>query len=148
MKYPRHIYAITHNKTGRTYVGSSSHFQERISHHFCLLRRGEHSIEDMQADYDEHGNDFTVRVLDRIECHDDREQEYEWMSIFRSTERGFGYNYKDNTVSKRHATRKINPMRAKDALVEFISSLKDNEIEKLCDRLKEITALLENTAEE
>lgn len=100
MDFPRKIYAIQHNKTKRMYIGSSCKVVERISHHMSLLRSGKHPVEDMQKDFDEHGDDFSASVLEVITEYDDRNKEYEWMRKYRSRERGIGYNYKD-TIAER-----------------------------------------------
>lgn len=95
MKYPRQVYAITHNETKRTYVGSSEDVCRRYREHIHELRRGRHRVEDMQADYSEYGENYTLTILDRIESEKDVAKEYEWMSKKGTHIRGKGYNYKD-----------------------------------------------------
>jgi hypothetical protein len=53
-------------------------------------------VEDMQKDYDEYGENFSYFILGKIETWQERKQEYEWMIKYRSFDRKFGYNYKDN----------------------------------------------------
>ncbi len=95
MDFPRTIYAITHNQTHRTYIGSSKNPAGRIESHLCALRRGCHPVEDMQADFDAFGEDYTIDCLEVVTKFDDRFREYEWMKTYRSHVRGVGYNYKD-----------------------------------------------------
>ncbi len=91
----RQVYAITHNPTGKSYIGSSKNAIERMKSHIWSLRRGAHPVEDMQTDYDLYGEDYTLSILDEIYSFDDREREYEWMEKLKSNIRGCGYNYKD-----------------------------------------------------
>ena len=95
MKFPRKIYAITHNVTKRTYIGSSCRVEARIGSHLSRLRCHKHHIGDMQADYDKYGELYSIEVIDEISCYDERHKEYEWMERFKSRIRGIGYNYLD-----------------------------------------------------
>lgn len=95
MKFPRKVYCIRHNPTERVYIGSSSNVDRRIGAHISALRRGSHINEDMQADYNRHGEDYTITILDSIENMSEVEKEYEWMKMYESNVRGKGYNYKD-----------------------------------------------------
>jgi hypothetical protein len=63
--------------------------------HISALRRGQHINEDMQADYNLHGEDYTFTILDTIESREESSKEYEWMKKYESHVRGKGYNYKD-----------------------------------------------------
>ena len=96
VKLPRTIYAIQHNKTKRIYIGSSSDVPNRYWSHIYKLRNGKHGVEDMQKDFDEHGEDFSLFILDEINTHDERIKEYECMNKYQSNIRGKGYNYKDH----------------------------------------------------
>lgn len=95
MKFPRKVYCIRHNPTDRVYIGSSSNVDRRIGAHISALRRGTHINEDMQADYNRHGEDYTITILDVIESREASVKEYEWMKKYESTVRGKGYNYND-----------------------------------------------------
>jgi group I intron endonuclease len=100
MHIPRKIYAIKHNTTGRIYIGSSRDVESRIKNHICQLRIGKHNVADMQADFNEYGENFSFFVLDEIECYEDRVKEYEWMRKLETNVRGKGYNYKDMVFTK------------------------------------------------
>lgn len=100
MKFPRKVYAIRHNKTNRVYVGSSHRVDERFREHMCALRGGRHSVEDMQADFEKYGEDYSFTVIDEIATYEDRIKEYDWMKKYHSYERGLGYNYKDYAFRK------------------------------------------------
>lgn len=93
--YPRVIYMITHNVTKRMYIGSTGQFDKRIKIHLSNLRRGKHSVEDMQKDFDEYGENYTIEVLAEINIGDSFRKEYDLMNKYRSRIRGVGYNYKD-----------------------------------------------------
>jgi group I intron endonuclease len=61
------IYEITCDETGVVYIGSTSDFARRISHHFGKLRRGVHPCKPMQADFTTHGSKaFTVRLVEVV----------------------------------------------------------------------------------
>lgn len=95
MKYPRKVYAIRHNVTNRVYIGSSCHIDKRFAEHITALRGHRHPVEDMQADFDRYGDDFSLTVLDHIGTEADKNKEYEWMKKNQSYIRGIGYNYND-----------------------------------------------------
>ena len=95
MKYPRKVYCIRHNVTDRVYIGSSSNVDRRFMAHIHALRRGAHIVGDMQEDYNRHGEDYTLTVLDTIDNEGEKDKEYEWMKAYASHERGRGYNYND-----------------------------------------------------
>lgn len=100
---------ITHNPTGRAYIGSSATVESRIQTHLSNLRGGRHPVEDMQADFDAYGGNYSVVILESVEGKntEDRFREYEWMRLYRTNERGRGYNYKDRVVSPyQHSPKK------------------------------------------
>ena len=96
MRLPRKVYAIQHNVTKKIYIGSSYDVEQRYKSHIWALRGGKHTVEDMQDDYDEYGEDYSVFILDEITNYDQRCAEYEWMRKYNSIDRRYGYNYKDN----------------------------------------------------
>jgi group I intron endonuclease len=95
VKYPRKVYAIRHNVTNRVYIGSSCHIDKRFAEHISALRAHRHPVEDMQADFDRYGDDFSLTILDHIGTEADKNKEYEWMKKNQSYIRGIGYNYND-----------------------------------------------------
>lgn len=119
-KFPRVIYKITHNVTGRMYIGSTGDYERRISLHFAALRSGRHTVEDMQSDADLYGMDFTVEIIDEIHNFKDFRKEYEFMNRYNSRIRGIGYNYKDN-----HAKIRTGYINAKAELVRAGLTLSD-----------------------
>lgn len=104
-EYRRTIYSIKHNATGREYIGCTANFDKRIKAHMSSLRGGRHPVEDMQADFDKYGNDYTVCVLEEITAYCERAREYELIKEHESYVRGKGYNYKD-WIAKRRAAWK------------------------------------------
>ena len=102
MNFPRSVYMIKHNATGRIYIGSTAHLKNRLSCHLSRLRCGKHHIEDMQADFDKYGENYTIEVLDEIATIEEKHKEYEWMKKFNSLERGVGYNYRDHINDTKH----------------------------------------------
>ena len=92
------VYMIRHNVTGRMYIGRSKDVPLRIKQHFWKLRAGKHPIEDMQRDFDEFGDNFTVSIIGE-ENNDNWHLEIEMMDKYKSTTRGVGYNYKDPHIT-------------------------------------------------
>ena len=100
MNQHAYVYALRHNATGKVYIGSSSCPKERYRHHLNRLRRGAHSVEDLQEDFDKHGEDFTFCILE--ETFDNRTgRERCWMAKLKTRDRRYGYNYKDPTARGR-----------------------------------------------
>ena len=113
----RTVYAIRHKKTNRVYVGSSIRPDERYKSHLQRLRAGTHPVEDMQDDFNKYGEDYTFLILDKIETHEDRRKEYDWMRKYNSTNRACGYNYKDH--EKTYSRRLSESDKRKKELKEF-----------------------------
>lgn len=99
MKYSIKIYAIKHNVTNRIYIGSSKNADRRIYSHLSALRGHRHKVEDMQADFDKYGEDYTITILEEINNFEEHRKEYEWMKKYKSHIRGIGYNYKDHVFT-------------------------------------------------
>ena len=95
MDYPRFIYAIQHNESKRMYIGITRNVKRRYLNHIYALRSGKHSIEDMQKDFDEYGENYTLFVLE------DLDKEYEYMREYQTYVRGIGYNYKDKVFAEK-----------------------------------------------
>ncbi len=106
MDFPRTVYAIQHNKTSRTYIGSSKNPEKRVRSHLSALRSGRHSIKDMQDDFDLYGDDYTITYLEEITDYSDRFHEYDWMYRYNSHIRGKGYNYMDRFTQEKPTINK------------------------------------------
>jgi group I intron endonuclease len=89
------------------YIGSSYNVTKRYQTHMSSLNTGNHPVEDMQRDFDEYGEDFTLFILDEINTMDEKDKEYDWMHKYNSIERGVGYNYKDHTTRRKEPNRTI-----------------------------------------
>ena len=98
MDYPRKIYLIRHDNTGRIYIGSSSKPDRRYASHMYQLKNGWHPVEDMQTDANKYGLNFTFTIIDEIQDASEASKEYQWMKQFKSFIRGVGYNYKDSAM--------------------------------------------------
>lgn len=103
MKLPRQIYVIQHGPTKKRYVGSSVNAQRRFNQHLYRLRHGIHPVEDMQADFDRYGEDYTLTVIGEITTRAERELEYGWMLIYATYDRRYGYNYLDPAMARQTA---------------------------------------------
>lgn len=114
MNIPRQVYAIKHNITNHIYIGSSSNVTVRVRKHLGDLRRHKHTVEDMQADFDQYGEDYTVTILDDINVYSDKDKEYEWMLKLSTNVRGVGYNYKDSYAKYLERKKKSCPKTKKN----------------------------------
>ena len=117
MDFPRTIYAIQHNVTKRIYIGSSCRLKDRYKNHIYALRTGKHSNEDMQSDYDQYGEDYSVFALEEVCKYDDRSKEYEWMKKYKTHQRGIGYNYNDPAFTR---SKKPTELPLKEGLPETV----------------------------
>lgn len=108
------VYALRCNANGKLYIGSSHRMDQRLHEHMVALRSGRHPNAEMQADFNKYGDDFSACVLQDY-CHDDTSRtrlEAAYMTIFKTRDRQYGYNYLD--VTKDHDIKRIKfyPMNA------------------------------------
>lgn len=103
--YHRFIYSIKNNVTGREYIGRTADLKKRIQHHMACLRSGNHCVEDMQADFDKYGDNFTISILEEITDFKQNKREYELIESHKSYIRDNGYNYNDTTFRKWKAAK-------------------------------------------
>ena len=92
------IYAIRHRKTNRMYIGRTTRTLEgRIGAHLQDLRANKHSVEDMQKDFNEYGEDFEFYILDVVDTDpfNVQKREKDYMRKYRTYDKQYGYNYKD-----------------------------------------------------
>ena len=99
--YPRTIYAIKHNVTGKVYIGSSVNISERYYAHICLLRKGKHSANLMQKDFDKYGEDYTVYKIGTIKDESEKDLEYQKMLEYDTINPEHGYNQGDFKMRSR-----------------------------------------------
>lgn len=124
----RSVYKITHEVTGRVYIGSSNDPQRRYQAHLSALRNGKHPVEDMQMDFDEFGGSFNFEVIDTISDESENHKEYDHMVACRSNVRGKGYNYKDKNCKTEDPENKLlrlvsqskDPEETMGACIEFV----------------------------
>ena len=128
LDFPRTVYAIRHNKTGKVYIGSSKHPEQRVKSHLYALRAGRHSVGDMQSDFNTYGEDYTITYLEEITKHEDSIHEYEWMRKFKSYIRGAGYNYNDHYKQDK---TKPNKVTYRDKINALLKATEDIETLKL-----------------
>lgn len=107
MDFPKTVYEIKHNKTNRSYIGTSKHPENRVYSHLSALRSGRHPVRDMQDDFDAYGEDYTISFLEVIEKYEDRNHEYDWMRKRNSFIRGMGYNYNDHFKQDKSKPNKV-----------------------------------------
>ena len=123
MRLPRDIYAIQHNVTKRIYIGSSRDVKGRYMNHMYRLRANKHSVEAMQDDFNNYGENYSLYILDKITDFSDKGKEYEWMSKYKTYDREYGYNYKEVGAQAKRKLIDIIPL--KDGLPEMKDSKKE-----------------------
>jgi hypothetical protein len=96
MNFPRKVYLLYNTVTGKGYVGSTVNIKQRMYAHFITLKCGKHPVEELQNDYDEYGDHFTVKILDTIYSIDETHKEHDWMRKLNTFDKRYGYNYKDH----------------------------------------------------
>lgn len=95
MYFPRTVYAIQHNETGRIYVGSTKNVASRFMAHLQLLKSGKHSNAAMQDDFDKYGEGYSLYILDTAFTKDQKHLEYDWMEKLKTYDPRIGYNGND-----------------------------------------------------
>lgn len=95
MIFPRKVYAIQHNKTKRILIGSATDVEKRYRSTIWNLRSGKHKVKDLQDDFIQYGEDFSLYIIDEIKCPKERHKEFEWIEKYETCTRGIGYNYQD-----------------------------------------------------
>ena len=97
MALARSVYAIRHNPTGKVYVGSTYHeVKFRVRQHIVKLRNHKHSIELMQKDFDEYGDDYSYFIVYVSNYEREAfEREKLVMNLLRTRDPKYGYNYKE-----------------------------------------------------
>lgn len=146
MKFPRQVYAIQHLVTRKIYIGSSANVEQRYATHLSQLRKGTHPVEDFQQDYNEHGEQLRLAILDEIADKWELDKEYEWMDLYETYKRPYGYNYKDvQFTPQKHITRQANAPAyiERRELLDEIKGLVDRVIST--EHLKLIASLLRSS---
>lgn len=117
------IYAIRCKANGKMYIGKTeaARIRARINQHLQYLERNSHNYH-FQKDFNKYGKDaFEYRVL---EIYDEREadeidfhrlHEYEWMKIYRTTDKKYGYNTEDKAA--------IAYIRTDEILIDYVEGL-------------------------
>lgn len=95
MDYPKVVYAIQHRVTKKIYIGLTKNLEERYWAHLSLLRKNKHHSKLMQEEYNEHGGEYDVFVLDEVTKYSERHKEHEWMRRYKTQDKRYGYNYRD-----------------------------------------------------
>lgn len=96
------VYVIGNTKTKRFYVGKTDRpLIHRENEHFRALIHHRHKVEQMQIDYDKYGiESFFARELGTFEGSELMRMESFMMSVLRTKDIRYGYNYKDVMACK------------------------------------------------
>ena len=74
------VYLITHNPTGRAYIGSSDHIYRRWAAHKSVLHQGTHKNAALQRDWNEYGPDaFTFGIVETVRPEGLADAENRWL---------------------------------------------------------------------
>lgn len=97
MKFPRKVYILRHEATGKIYVGSAADVLLRYKSHRSKLKHGRHNSTNLQKDYDSHEDkSLSIVVIDSIAGISEKAKEYEWMDLLRTYDPAVGYNGNDH----------------------------------------------------
>lgn len=84
------IYVIKHIDSGRAYVGSSAHMEQRWGVHRSALRHNRHVNPHLQAAWNKYGAaNFTFRILEECPSEQLAAREQHWMDALQSVTEGF-----------------------------------------------------------
>ena len=130
------IYAIQNTVNKKIYVGKTENPASRIEHHLSLLKNGKHPVEDMQEDYNKFGDVFDIFILEsNVEYHD-RHLEYMYMRKYRTTERKYGYNYKDTIAKRIHFDKpETRTFKSKSEIQKPFDDVKTKYISSIVEKL-------------
>lgn len=126
------VYGIKCKTTGKTYIGSTSNLQHRLSKHFSLLYANEHRNWDLNNDFQKYGyNDFEVQILEVISNKEDlTDKEKEWQikyGIDNLYNLKISHEYVDERLKQMHANSDKSSHKTKEYR-EKMSSIKSNKI--------------------
>ena len=106
-----YVYALQHNVTKKIYIGSTDRLPQRYKNHIYALRKGKHASKELQKDFEKHGEDFSLYILEEVtnaksstEEYGERsislihKREYFWMEKYRTIYNG--YNTQDKKAIK------------------------------------------------
>lgn len=124
IKAKGYVYAIKHNKTGRIYVGSTESLKTRIGQHFQALKSNRHQSREMQTDFNDYGDDFSVYILFYGECEKSALMMMEklFITVFRSKDPEVGYNAQDKALEVELS--QFEPMTKSEALCGYYDYLR------------------------
>lgn len=91
------IYKITNLVNNKVYIGLSNNIKKRYSRHKNDLKNNKHSNSHLQNAYNKYGKEnFIFEILDCFDSvHDVNEAEIEYIRIYNSNDRSFGYNIQE-----------------------------------------------------
>lgn len=145
------VYALRHNPTGKIYVGSTNGLDSRLHEHMIALRNNRHTVPDMQRDYNQYGEDYSVCILADYLPNDIGKVKIEalYMTILGTRDRSKGYNYLDVTNDVDLSKKKFYPVVSKpidgvyDPRKRFKKSYKKNGKDEnlLCKAFRKIERL-------
>ena len=133
MNFPRIVYAIRHEPTGKIYVGSTHELCSRLNSHFTALKGGYHKNEAMQKDCNERGFSYSVFALDFVTNFRDRNKEYLLIDALGTRRADVGYNSGDTSNAAADLLRDGFSI-GDDCSIRAIQQLAKN-----CKKLREIT---------
>jgi len=110
MKFPRTIYALKHEPTGKIYVGSTNNLWLRTSSHIYSAINGMHPSKELIEDVKNYGPSFSLSILDVIWDYAEKDKEYLWMDALNTRDPQYGYNNQEKAKQTRLVKRKYIPV--------------------------------------
>lgn len=90
------IYKIVNIVNNKIYIGSSIKTRRRYIAHLNLLNNNKHHNKFLQSSYNKFGsNSFLFSVIEECEIEQLELKEAEYIRLYKSNNRNFGYNIKD-----------------------------------------------------
>lgn len=84
LTYKSGVYKLINKATGDFYIGSSKKLEQRVRHHFYLLKRGRHCNKFLQSSFDKNGiENFTSEVLEWTDQSKLLEREQYWIDTLK-----------------------------------------------------------------
>ena len=132
------VYRITNKNNGKLYIGISNNIFSRMKDHLVSLKKGRHSNQRMQEEFDLHGEEsFIFEIIDTRKF-DLRIIEAEYIVKNKSILPEFGYNYELNMIVRKNKKLfEADLFEQGMKLKREINKRKDKEKKELKEKIKE-----------
>ena len=102
------IYLIKCTATNKAYLGSSGELVKRLKQHYSQLKHNKHPNQEMQADYNKHGNaSFMVEAIKLVYSGYDRDKLYQEEQAYLNVVNGWRGNYYNKSYKASNTTTQL-----------------------------------------